>query len=230
MTSSSIWITFSAVFIAAFATYLRGAYKQKKREANNKLRRESISILIDDLPDGINEHVISGVIKRPQERFLASGVFTYSPACLIQKAGIKHKSRVLVTSDSIVVLDWDSETRWTWNSLQKIEMLEDGFTIYPKQGASFKFIADSTNRPELEVMAIVQVECVNKGSIKDIPILPENVTGELIRDIKTEFMKKFDSKIRVNIENLEALTLYTEISNDDHIALSDVIKLLKTLD
>ncbi|WP_196299415.1 hypothetical protein [Vibrio crassostreae] len=136
----------------------------------------------------------------------------------------------MVTSDSIVVVDWDSETRWTWNSLQKIEMLEDGFTIYPKQGASFKFIADSTNRPELEVMAIVQVECVNKGSIKDIPILPENVTSELIRDIKTEFMKKFDSKIRVNIENLEALTLYTEISNDDHIALSDVIKLLKTLD
>ncbi|CAH6805880.1 hypothetical protein [Vibrio crassostreae] len=92
MTSSSIWITFSAVFIAAFATYLRGAYKQKKREANNKLRRESISILIDDLPDGINEHVISGVIKRPQERFLASGVFTYSPACLFRKLGLNTKA------------------------------------------------------------------------------------------------------------------------------------------
>lgn len=53
---------------------------------------------------------------------------------------------------------------------------------------------------------------------------------QFIEDIKNEFIAKFDANIGVNIENIPALILYTDIINGDEVGLDEVIELLQTLD
>lgn len=53
---------------------------------------------------------------------------------------------------------------------------------------------------------------------------------EFFAVIKNEFMTQFDNNIGVNIENEEALMLYTELVNNDPVELSEIERLLATLD
>ncbi|CAH7218250.1 hypothetical protein VCHA50P415_30536 [Vibrio chagasii] len=173
MASNSLWITLSMVLVGVSVFYLRAKYNNQKRETDDDFREKSISILIDDLPEGINEHRISGVIRRPNELFLCSGIFTCSPALLLEKKAIRHKSRILLTNQSIVILDWDSETRWDWGNLGKVERSSNGFTIYPQEGLPFTFITESIKRPEIEVISLIELEGATRGAISKIPVNTE---------------------------------------------------------
>lgn len=54
--------------------------------------------------------------------------------------------------------------------------------------------------------------------------------ANIFAEIKNEFMTTFDKNIGVNIANLDALVLYTDLANGDEVEISEIYRLLKTLD
>ncbi|MEZ8861897.1 hypothetical protein [Vibrio sp. 10N.247.311.51] len=167
--------TIVIILVGAIIAFAFDKNRQSKLIRNDSIRRENISQLIDELCGGVKEMLIEGTFKRADERFVASGMFSYLQCDQGKKNRISHKSRVILSNQALIVLEWDFENRWEWSAIEKIEMYSDGFTVYPRNDSILKFKTTSISKPEMEVITMLGMEGCHRGTIENLPIIPTEI-------------------------------------------------------
>lgn len=170
--------TIAVVLFSALIVFAFDSMKKRKHKKNDAIRRESISNLADELSNGVKEILVDGVSRRNSERFLVSGIFSHTPSYRLGKGKISHKSRIVLSDKSLIVLDWSFENRWDWGDIKKVELYSDGFTIYPENDDALKFKTSSVSREEMEVITLMGMESVHHGTISNLSILDPQVAIE----------------------------------------------------
>lgn len=174
--------TIAIILISSAIVYAINEIKRARINKKDQIRRETISSLVDELSEGVTEIQVNGVHKRLDEHFLVSGIFSYTPSYRLGKGKISHKSRVVISNKYLIILDWDFDNRWRWESIEKFELHSDGFTIYPNNDSMFKFKTSSIAREEMEVITLVGFESVSRGTIGKLPILNKALPIEEYHD------------------------------------------------
>lgn len=173
--------TMFIILASAIVVYALDARRTIKIMKNDAIRRVKISKLVDELAKGVKEISINNACKRNDERFLVSGIFSYTPSFRLGKGEISHKSRIIVSDKYLIILDWDFENRWDWENIQKIELHSDGFTIYPESGSIFKFKTKSIANEEMAVIALLGMESVCRGTLEKIVAPKEQLTVDVYK-------------------------------------------------